>query len=56
MIKEIRPEIKVFLMTAFEINEAEFRRVLPSIKIDEFIQKPIPLEKLSRLVRRCISA
>ena|SRR5690348_2773836 len=50
MVKGIKPEVKVFLMTAFEINEAEFRRVLASIKIDEFIQKPIPLKKLYWLV------
>jgi DNA-binding NtrC family response regulator len=49
-IKEIKPEIKVFLMTAFEINDIEFRRVLPCTKIDEFIQKPVSLEKLNTLV------
>ena len=37
-VKQIKPEVNVFLMTAFEINEAEFKRELPSIKIDEFIQ------------------
>ena len=42
-VKEIKPE-KVFLMTAFEINDIEFRRVLPSTRIDEFIQKPILLD------------
>ena len=31
-------------MAAFEINDIEFRRVLPSTRIDEFIQKPILLE------------
>ncbi len=29
-VKEIKPEVKVFFMTAFEINDIEFRRVLPS--------------------------
>lgn len=53
-VKEIKPEIKVFLMTSFEINESEFRRVLPSIKIDEFIEKPIPLEKLYKMVQKYI--
>jgi response regulator RpfG family c-di-GMP phosphodiesterase len=43
-VKEIKPEVKVFFMTTFEINDIEFRRVLPSMKIDEFIQKPILLE------------
>jgi DNA-binding NtrC family response regulator len=50
-VKEIKPEIKVFLMTAFEINDIEFRRVLPTTRIDEFIQKPISIERLNTLVR-----
>src|SRR6266568_2193503 len=50
-VKEIKPEVKVFFMTAFEIDDIEFRRVLPSVKIDEFIQKPISLERLITLVR-----
>jgi DNA-binding NtrC family response regulator len=50
-VKEIKPEIKVFFMTAFEINDIEFRRVLPSMRIDEFIQKPVSLERLTALVR-----
>ncbi|MFZ0515355.1 MAG: response regulator [Candidatus Nitrosopolaris sp.] len=49
-VKKVKPQIKVFLMTAFEINDVEFRRVLPSTKIDEFIQKPVSLKKLNTLV------
>ncbi|MDQ6863314.1 MAG: response regulator [Thermoproteota archaeon] len=50
-VKEIKPEVKVFFMTAFE-NDIEFRRFLPSIRIDEFIQKPVSLERLTTLVRK----
>jgi response regulator RpfG family c-di-GMP phosphodiesterase len=53
-VKEIKPEIKVFLMTAFEVNDIEFKRVLASTKIDEYIQKPVPLERLNTLVRNHI--
>jgi DNA-binding NtrC family response regulator len=53
-VKQIKPEVNVFLTTAFEINDAEFRRELPSVKIDEFIRKPIPLEDLYRLVCRYV--
>ena len=31
-VKGIKPEVKVFFMTAFEINDIEFRRVLPSTR------------------------
>jgi DNA-binding NtrC family response regulator len=49
-VKKIKPEVKVFLMTAFEIDEAEFSKLLKSVKIDEFIQKPISFKDLARLV------
>lgn len=53
-IRVIKPEVKVFFMTAFEINDLEFKRVLPSIKINEFIQKPISPEKLIASVQNYI--
>jgi response regulator RpfG family c-di-GMP phosphodiesterase len=39
-IKELKPQVKVFFMTAFEIDDIEIR-VLSYIKIDEFIKKPV---------------
>jgi hypothetical protein len=55
MVKEIKPEVKVFFMTAFEIDDIEFTRVLPSIKIDELIKKPILADKFTSLVKRHIN-
>jgi DNA-binding NtrC family response regulator len=54
-VKEIKPEVKVFFMTAFEINDIEFRRLLPSVKIDEFIQKPISMDYLTSAIKKYIS-
>jgi DNA-binding NtrC family response regulator len=51
-VKEIRPDIKVFLMTAFEINNLEFSNVIPSIKVDEFVPKPITMEKLGIIIKK----
>jgi two-component system C4-dicarboxylate transport response regulator DctD len=45
-VKEMEPDVKVFFMTAFEIDDIEFNRVLPSIKIDEFIDKPVSIKNL----------
>lgn len=42
-VKEIRPDIKLVFITAFEINKSEFEKVLPSTKVDAFITKPIKL-------------
>ena len=53
-VKEIKPEIKVFLMTAPEINDAEFERLLPKVKIDGLIQKPISLADLTSTVSKSV--
>jgi len=42
-------------MTAFEINDIEFRRLLPSVIIDEFIQKPVTMNQLTALVKKHVS-
>jgi response regulator RpfG family c-di-GMP phosphodiesterase len=46
-IKKINPKVKVFLMTAFDINSQEFSKMLPDIKVDEFIKKPISIGGLT---------
>jgi CheY-like chemotaxis protein len=38
--RKINPKVKVLLMTAFEIDDKEFARVLPKPKIDGLIHKP----------------
>ena len=40
-VKEIRQDIKLTFITAFEINKSEFEKVLPSTKVDAFITKPV---------------
>jgi two-component SAPR family response regulator len=38
-VREIDPNIKILLMSAFEISDLEFSRALPSdTKIDGFVQ------------------
>jgi DNA-binding NtrC family response regulator len=54
-IKKIKPEVQIFLMTAFEIDDKEFRRLLQSVKIDEFIQKPISIKNLVELIYRSVN-
>jgi DNA-binding NtrC family response regulator len=50
-ILNIQPEIKVLLMSAFEINPVEFSLVLPSVKIDGFIPKPASLKQITNMVK-----
>jgi DNA-binding NtrC family response regulator len=44
--KEIDKQVKVILMTAFEIDNKEFHNMLPDIKVDAFLQKPFRIQQL----------
>jgi hypothetical protein len=37
-------------MSAFDINNVEFPKVLPGIRIDAFLQKPFSIRKLKDLI------
>jgi two-component system response regulator ChvI len=51
-IREIRPDMKLVLMTAFEVNKKEFESIFPSTKIDNLITKPFPPSKLVSIVQK----
>jgi YesN/AraC family two-component response regulator len=46
-VKEVNPNVKVVLMTAFEIRDNEFSKVFPSTQVDGFVQKPIGIKELT---------
>jgi DNA-binding NtrC family response regulator len=53
LVKRIRAlgtEVRIILMSAFEINHVEIARVLPNIKIDSLISKPISLRNLTKTI------
>ena len=49
-VKEINPNVKVVLMTSFEINDNEFSKVFPSTQVDGFVQKPIDIKNLTNKI------
>ena len=49
-VKEINPDVKVILMTAFEIKDNEFSKVFPSTQVDGFVQKPVHIENLTNKI------
>lgn len=58
LCKEIRKrdsKVKICLMTAFEIHMGEFEKVLPSIKVDGFITKPVHISTLYAELRRLLT-
>ena len=50
--KEIHKQVKVVLMSAFEINDKEFHNVLPDIKVDAFLQKPFHIQQLNEVIEK----
>ena len=53
--KEIRPDIKVMVMTAFKVNR-DLGKVLPSIERHGFLQKPFHTAEVCAAVRRPLAA
>ena len=51
-VKEIKPDIKLAFITAFEINKSEFEKVLPSTKADAFIKKPVKSSTFAEIIKR----
>jgi DNA-binding NtrC family response regulator len=51
-IREVKPKIKVLLMTAFDINNTLFSEELLATKVNGFIQKPISLKILNSEIKK----
>jgi two-component system, OmpR family, response regulator ChvI len=49
-VKGIKPECRIILMSAFDINNVEFPKVLQGVSIDTFLQKPFSMRKLKDLI------
>jgi DNA-binding NtrC family response regulator len=49
-VKKIDPQVKIILMSSFEIDDNNLLDVLPDVKIDTFLQKPFSLDILSNMV------
>jgi DNA-binding response OmpR family regulator len=56
-IKLTKPEIKVLLMSAFDMNnDSEFSKYSKSYGVDGYIQKPISIGKLNGLIKSCMTS
>ncbi len=49
-VKQINPDVKVVLMTSFEIKDNEFSKVFPSTQVDGFVQKPVGIKNLTNKI------
>ena len=50
--KEIDKQVKVVLMSAFEIGDKEFHNLLSDVKVDAFLQKPFSIRKLNDVIEK----
>ena len=51
-IREVKPKVKIILMTAFDINTATFSEESLATKVNGFIQKPISLKRLNSEIKK----
>lgn len=49
-VKEINSGVKIFLMTSFEMQKSELEKVLPSVKVDGLIQKPMSMREMITVI------
>ena len=54
-VREIRTDIKIFLMTAFEVSDMQSSLAISSLKINEFIVKPFSIQNLNMIIDKYIS-
>lgn len=48
-VKQINPDVKICLMSAFEVNHLELN-LLNCVNIDGFLQKPLSIEGLTEII------
>lgn len=49
-VKKIKPAVKIFLMSAFQYSDSYFTKAFSHSEIEGFIEKPISLKELNKLV------
>ena len=53
-LKDIRREMRVILMSAFEIDPREWQKVIPDVEVDHFLIKPIGAIQLVETLKKCV--
>lgn len=49
-IRSINPDVKIILMTGFDVDLAEIKKVMPSVTVNGLIKKPVSLEKFKLML------
>ena len=51
-VRELKPDVKVFFISAFLTDNIQYRTGLSLLKVDEYIEKPITLNDFMKLVKK----
>jgi len=54
-IKEINKNVKIFLMTAFDIRDLQSNPDFQSANIDRLLQKPVPFSELRTMINTALA-
>jgi DNA-binding NtrC family response regulator len=50
-VNELRPHMKIIMMTAYEVNPPEFQTMFPTLRVDSVLKKPFPPSKLAEAIK-----
>lgn len=50
--KQIDKQVKIVLMSAYQIQDKEFHNLLPDIKVHAFLQKPFHIQQLNDVIEK----
>ena len=50
-IRNTSRDVKIIITSAFEMNMSEVKKVLPSLKIDGLLEKPVGLDRLTTIIQ-----
>jgi CheY-like chemotaxis protein len=56
MLQEVKPDMKVVIMTAYEVASDELRTHLPTITHQDILQKPFKLVQVCNAVKKQLTA
>jgi DNA-binding NtrC family response regulator len=55
-IRRINPDVKIIMTSSFEMSMNEVKKVLPSLKIDGVVDKPVGLAELNDMVKNLLES
>jgi CheY-like chemotaxis protein len=52
LVRQLNMNVKLILMTAFEVDSTTLREALPTVKIDDLLKKPFVITEICKIIDR----